>query len=314
MVYKIEKKTFDELISSSHFTNEGDFWEKKYWIHLKERFTNCEEFWRYFIIPLTKRIEIQDKNERERIRFREGIHSTLQDIAALHYSLFLNLAYSYNHLLNNRISAFEDFYIHLASTCDLSEEFILRIYINILRWGGKKSEVLEELSKDRFLCMASEWYDKYYLKVYENYLNKGKPPPFRLPSRKYVLDEYLGNAEMWREYKRHSQLIREYRNVIVHSAQIGRYIHRGIRHLVPKKEKIQQYKTWAKIREATKNIDIINSDFISMREQMVSDIIQLELLLNGLWGKVISDMKHLFLHNHNMLIDYNIDFTSASEK
>lgn len=315
MVYKITLDKIEEIISKTIFANEGDKYERIYWIFFKKRFPNCETFWRYFVVPLTKRIELETKDPSERIRPREGISEDVKDIASFHYSMFLNLIYSYDHLLNFRLSSFEDFYIHLVSACDLAEEFLLKTYLLILECTDQKSEILQELKKEDFLKLAEKWYDENYSKVYENYLKKGKVKPIRLPNRGNVLDEYFKKDsedwKNWKEYKRHTQKIREYRNIIVHDVKIGRIISLGGIPLVPKKEKIQNYKKWSYVFAVQKDVQKLKSDFINMIEQMILDIGQLEVILNKLWARPIKDLKKLFFDDKNKILlkKYNIDLT-----
>lgn len=311
MKYKISLSKIDDIISKTHFANDGDSYERLYWTFFKERFPNCETFWRYFVVPLTKRIEVEIKDPNERIRSREGISEDIKDIASFHYSMFLNLIYSYDHLQNFRLSSFEDFYTHLASACDLAEEFLLKAYLLILECTDQKSEILQELKKEDFLKISERWYDDNYSKVYEDYLKKGKSATIKLPSRKNVLDEYFEDQEDWREYQRYSQKIREYRNIIVHDIQIGKIITIGGIPLVPKKEKIQDYKKWSYVFVAQQDIQKLKNDFINMKEQMILDIGNLEIILNKLWNKPIKDLRNLFFKDKNeiLLEKYNIDLT-----
>ena len=140
-------------------------------------------------------------------------------------------------------------------------------------------------------------------------MNKGKSPPLKLPGRENVLDEYFGNGNEWKKYKRFSQSIREYRNAIVHNVQIGRIISQGNVPLVPKKEKIQKYKMFWDVISSAGNIQKLRKDFISMKEQMVLDIGQLEIILNDLWEKPIKDLDRMIFGERNSTIlgFYNLD-------
>lgn len=312
MVYKIASRKLRDMISKTYFANDGDSYERVYWTFLKERFPNCETFWRYFVVPSTKRIEAEFSASNKRIHPREGISEDIIDITSFHYSMFMNLIYSYEHLnkFESMLSSFEDFYIHLGSACDLAEEFLLKTYLLILECRGQRSEILQELKKEDFLKLAEKWYDDKYSKVYENYLKKGKPSPMKLPSRQNVLDEYFQDSADWKEYKSHTQKIREYRNVIVHDVQIGMITPidaGGV--LVPKKEKIQDYKKWSYVFAAKRDAEKLRDDFIDMKEQMILDIRTLEIILNKLWVKPINDLKKLFFDekNETLLGKYNID-------
>ena len=134
MAYEISLSRIENIVSNTYFANDGDSYEKKYWPFFKERFPNCETFWRYFVVPSTKRIELEvsEPNER-RIDHREGISEDIQDITSFHYSMFINLIYCYDHLEKFGLSSFEDFYLHLGSACDLAEDFLLKTYLLIQR-------------------------------------------------------------------------------------------------------------------------------------------------------------------------------------
>jgi len=309
MIHLTSIREIKKVISNIHFANEGDQYEKKYWLLLKERFPNCEIFWRNFIVPLTKRILPPSQvNNEDRIRFREGISEHLKKIASFHYTVFLNLVFSYDHLMNFGLSSFEDFYIHLVSACDLAEEFLLKTYLLILECTDRQSKILQKLKKEDFLKLAGDWYDKNYSQLYDKYLSKGKSPPIGIPNRKNILDEYFKSESNWSDYKKFSQQLREYRNVIVHNVQIGRIINYENIQLVPKKEKIQNYKMFWEVFSAARNVKKLKEDFINMREEMVMDIGKLEIFLNKLWEKPIKSFEKLLFQekNEKLLRFYNI--------
>lgn len=230
-------------------------------------------------------------------------------MASSHYSMFVNLIYSYDHLRDWRLSSFEDFYVHLVAACDLAEGFLLKVYLLILECTNQQGQILQLLTREQFLDLARKWYDKNYSKVYQNYLKKGKPgPPIKLPSRGNVLDEYFGRSPDWKAYVRETQSLREYRNVIVHDVKIGQGMAPGSA-LVPRKERIQSYRTWPAVFAALKDPNK-RKDFIDMKEQMRLDIGQLEVNLNKLWNRVINDLSKLLFDDHNeaLLRKCNISF------
>lgn len=173
-----------KIISKTFFCNDGDQFEQEWWPFFNERFPNCENFWRHFIVPSTNRI-VQDSTDR--ISARDNVSDDIISITLFHYSMFMNLVYAYNHLLNFTLSSFDNFYTHLASTCDLAEEFLLKVYLLIIECQNQKSDMLQKLSKKDFLSLCNKWYDDNYPKVYENYLQKGKFTSIAVPNRKNVL-------------------------------------------------------------------------------------------------------------------------------
>lgn len=294
-----------KIISKTFFCNDGDQFEQEWWPFFNERFPNCENFWRQFIVPSTNRI-VQDSTDR--ISARNNVSDDIISISLFHYSMFMNLVYAYNHLLNFTLSSFNNFYTHLSSACDLAEEFLLKSYLLIIECQNQQSNILQKLNKKDFLSLCDKWYDNNYPKVYEHYLQKGKFSPIKIPRGKNVLDEYFKDSKDWKEYKKFGQKIREYRNVIVHNVQIGRILTRGNVILVPKKEKIHNYKKLSNVFAARQDVKKLKSDFINMKEQFVLDIGTLEVILNKLWKKPIEDLNRLLFKCKNPILlgKYNI--------
>jgi hypothetical protein len=293
-----------KITSKTSFCNDGDQYEQEWWPFFKERFPNCENFWRQFVVPSTNRIV---QGSTDRISHRSNVSDDIINITLFHYSMFMNLVYAYNHLLNFTLSSFDDFYTHIASACDLAEEFLLKVYLLVIECQNQKSNILQNLSKKDFLGLCDKWYDDKYPKVYENYLEKGKFASIKIPNRKNVLDEYFNDSKDWKKYKKFVQKIREYRNVIIHNVQIGRILIRGNVILVPKKEKIHDYRKLYSVFAAKQNVKKLKSDFINMKEQIILDIGTLEVILNKLWKKPIEDLKRLFKDKNPILLGkYNI--------
>jgi len=303
MRYKISLKKLQTIISKTCFENEGTPYEKSCWLHLKNRFLNCEEFWKYFIVPQTKRIDPTVQDSYERIGFRAGIHEEIVGITSFHYSTFVNSTYAHECLQGSRPSSFMDFYVHLTSACDLAEKFLIQIYLLTFKCRNQKSEILEQLPKERFLAMAEKWYDKNYSKIYDYYLKKGRVFSLRLPTRTHVLDEYFEEEpDAWKQYKQLSQKIREYRNAMLHDVQIMGVLNSDNVLLVPKKEKIHHYQRWHANNKVRQHLEKYKDDFIEPRGQMASDSEHIESLLNDLWRKPIEDMKKLFFEEKNKLL------------
>ena len=326
MGYKITLNELKDIISQKSFANDGDDFEKAHWEPLRDRFPNCEDFWRHFIVPFTKRIgydniipeadytsesEFQNRAFSERIHPREGISQDIQDIASLHYSLFVHLVYSHEHLQNFGLYSFEDFYIHLVSASDLAEGFLLRIYLLTLECRGQQKKFLQKLDKEGFLKSAESWFCHGYSKACEDFIQEGKPVQKTFHRRTGVLDEYFAGFEDWKRYKSHVQKIREYRNVITHYVKIAQILSNEGAILVPKKERIQDYKRWSCVFEARRSEQKLGNDFVDMKKQMESDISGGESGLNELWTKPIGDLMQLFFHNKNKIVlwrtKYNID-------
>lgn len=314
MAYRIPLETLIIIVSNTTFENDGDSNEKQYWSFLKKRFPNAEELWRSILVPITKRIELETKDPVERIRTREGVSEDLKDSATYQYSMFLNLAYAHVHLQTFGPSSFENFYMHLATACDLAERFLTNTYTIILECTEKESEAMQRLTEEHFCQVAKSWY-KDYQKMYDGSYNKSEIRPFNLGVRGKMLKEWFGNSNEWKKYRQHSNALRTYRNIITHGIKIASFAYSGDVVFVPKKEKIQTYKKWEAVFEASFNVQKLRGDFINARHQMKLDIELLEDILNELWLTPLKKLKGLLFDEKNrfLLGKYSIDFTSPPE-
>jgi len=283
-----------EAIKKTYYANDGDYYEKSYWPLLKDRFPNCEDYWRHFVVPITRRMEANVTDQRKRTLPREHVSEDILDLASLHYSMFMHLVCGYDHVMNPRLSSFEDFYTHLAAACDLAEDFLLKAYLLVIECTGGRAGVSQLAKREDSQRLAEDQH--------ENPPEKGGPTPMALPGRQGVLDEYFGSSDDWREYKLHARKIRDYRDAIVRNIQIGRVIVAGDIVLVPRKEHIQDYRKWPSVFAAAEDPNRLQSHFIDMKEQMIQDTETLEVMLNKLWHRPISDMKRLFFDDKNAVI------------
>jgi hypothetical protein len=75
------------------------------------------------------------------------------------------------------------------------------------------------------------------------------------------------------------------------------------------KKKINVYKRWEAVLQASKDWQTLESGFVNARHQMKLDIELFEDILNKLWLKPLEALKRLFLEENNrvLLYEYNID-------
>lgn len=289
---KVRKKILDDLLRSASFQNNGDDYERKFGGLVVQSFPNCELFWKLFVVPFTERVSDYPNGLVFNIRPRHGVDPELENIANINYTTFLNLVYAHNHLNVDIISSLEDFYSHLGSVCDLAESFLEKWFFLLNRCRGVESEILQQLSRNDFLNIAGDWYDKNYPTLYEHYFSIGRSLPIHIPSRKNIIKElfakYLGNDELRKSYLRFSQSIREFRNVVVHDVQIGKLIINGEIH-IPKPRLIKKYMTWREVFSAIDKPEVIAQDFQLKRIQMELDLNELEHILNSIWDLIISE-------------------------
>lgn len=299
---KVTPNVLDNLLRQASFQFNGDSYEKNFGGLVVQRFPNCELFWKLFVVPLTERISDYPNALTDQIRPRQGVDPQLEDIANTNYTTFLNLVYAHIHLQTDMLSSLEDFYAHLGSTCDLVETFLERWFFLLIKCRGEKCKTLQQLSRDDFIQMAGEWYDNAYLNLYEHYLSKGKSIPINIPSRKNVIKElfikYLNNDNLRKQYIEFSQSIRQFRNVVIHDVQVGRLVDNSGNIYIPRPKAISNYKTWRQVFGVAGNMKTINCDFRPKKQQMESDIIELESILNEIWNLVIQEFVSEFNSNN----------------
>ena len=309
MTLQITSNSLRELTETFSYRTIGDIHEIDYGHLVTDKFSNSELFWKNFITPITKRVESLVLNPNEKIKPRENISLDLQELASFHYSVFLNLVYAELCLTNKHFSFFENFYAHLGSVCDLTEEFLTQLYFISLECEEKETTVLQKLSKIKFIDIAKEWYDKYYESTYQHYLSKGKTAPIKLISRANILDEYFNKSKEWKDYCKTALELRTYRNVVVHNTQIASIIdpHTGLVY-VPKRTKISKYKKWHQVFSVTP--ERFPHDFIERETQMRQDINELKEKLQLIWTKPLQHFDKLFYldKNKKLITKFDIVF------
>jgi hypothetical protein len=306
MTLKTDITSIKSITNGFSFKSNGDSLEIDYGHLVTDFFSNSEIFWQLFITPMTNRIETSIANHNVQIQARLNISTDIVDLSAIHYSVFLNLVYASKCLTTKHLSCFENFYTHLGSVCDLVEEFITRLYFVTLECEEKETEVLQKLSKTKYLKLAGDWYDNHYSNAFTHYLSKGKTAPFKILGRSNILNEYFGNEKAYKDYVKLALQIRTYRNVIVHNTKIGSHITKyGI--FVPKKSRIGDYKKWHQV--FTVKEDKFQRDFIERDFQMTQDLADLKTSLNNLWIKPIQHFDRLMYSDKNpiLLQKYNIE-------
>lgn len=289
---KLTLKRLEKFLEKAAFDTSGDRYEQEFSHYVQKSFPNCEVFWRFFVVPLTRRMRrypVSIYNERDSIRFRQGVRSELIDIASSHYSIFMNLVYAHLHLEEWELCSLEDVYVHLASACDLAERVLEDWYLILLECKGERSHSLQTMSREEFLGVAGDWYDENYGDLYDHYLARGKSPPLRLPSRAHLIKEYLRNAEARKVYARRSQLVREFRNVIVHDVKLGRIVNRKGTYLIPKPAVIQDYRSWEQVYAVVGTDAVVRGEFVKPRAQAERDIVSIENAIDSLWELLIQD-------------------------
>lgn len=294
------------------FSSDGDSFERKYWPVFEEKFANLERFWRVSVVPTSRRIEC-DTRDAARHNRRAGVDDDVWQVAYSHYSAFIHCVHAYECLCAaSEERSFVEFYAHLGSVCDLVEDFLIRVHLLALECRDKKSDLLQKLSREEFLQRAGDLYDRSYDQLYEHYLAKGKGLPLKLPSRTSMVAEYLGKkSPEWRLYRDFSGGLRPYRNFVVHDVALGKISRSQSSPLVPKRERLGQYKKLTEVFDAAQDAERVANDFIPAEDQMALDFTELQSTLNAVWERPIDDFNSLLYQERNpiLLKKYGIEPT-----
>jgi hypothetical protein len=311
---KVNTNSFLQYLEQITLKDLGDSIEVRLGDHVTKLFPNYEIYWKNLVVPVTKRVEGYPESILFDVGIREGINEQVEDIISASYTCFIHLVYAHMNYEFQEMGYLESIYTHLGSAYDLAETFLEKNYLLLLDCSDIKSEILDSLTKEDFIKMADEWYEKNYKEFYDYYLSKGKAREIRLPARKNILKEFvedkIGDHLLWKEYNEVSNSIRKMRNAIVHDVRLGSIIINGTL-VMPKPSIIQNYRTWRSIRavlnekDKGKVIDVLNRDFAQYPEQAKIDIDKTEVLMDKLWGKIFALMcDELFEKKNPKLLAY----------
>lgn len=244
----------------------GDKYEKLGWpIFGKAKFPNYETFWASFVVPLT--------NRPDNIHFKKSSDIKERELAGIHYSIYYYF-YKIYEALKNEIDedAFDLSLIRLSNICDLTEEFLYKLFS------------YKEIFDSKFVNdMSRETRDQTgELDVYEKLFERSSVSGVVI-NRLDVLSKKI-NLD---SYRKSSEDIRRYRNIIAHS-----WLSFQLNGMVPKLENVKKYKDWLLIT------DIIKSDNEKKKEELltqytktneqVSELTEsLIANLNSIWAEII---------------------------
>jgi hypothetical protein len=256
---------------------------------------------------MTTRIEFPP-NDPRRYQRRDNIANDLWDISYINYSVFMNLVGAYQHLAQPVMLSVGNFYTHLASACDLAEEFLLRVCIMIAHCRGDAVPELDPDTKEQFLAKAGTWYEEHYTRNYRHYHQRGRDMLVRIGPREGIICRYVGRTDAaWTQYARFSGPIRAFRNRVVHDVQLGT-IRVGSINLMPRPERVGQYARIDQLQAALSDPVVLKRDFAVREEQMFSDFRVFQQRLNELWQKPADDLRTLLYdeRNNEFLRKYDI--------
>lgn len=275
------------------FAGNGDIFEQSKHLFANNSCPNIEEFWQQFVVPLTNRME--SNSSRSGVRFRDGLDPLLEYICSANYSLFVHLVSASDASADWNPLSLDTVFTRLASACDVFEALSIKFHILISECSGVPSKVVEGMSIDEFVEAAKEfWHDKYpTLKKY--YVDIGsKVPQLFIPTGESILKEFFAKAPSRKEYIRTAQLIRSFRNAIVHDVRVGTLKGDANWPLAPKPEKVSDYRQWSQVERVAGNSDLIGKDFCDVRELCNEYITRLTNAINNLYEYIVKRFKEEF--------------------
>lgn len=276
---------------------DGDYWEKKWWPYLKDRFPNYEKFWQAFIAePLT--------NRSQDIRIRKGIHEVLEALAMAHYSVFHHLGNTHwlvelnqniqktNSETNRQPTLHSECFFHLSSATEMLERLIFEIWRAAIEVDLLPR--LDPISEDSITEQLQETVDgNGYAKRFEKYLITGQSVNHTFHSIRDAqesLSKLVQDPEEWeKSWKQFIKItdgrIRAYRNVLAHNPILGSKESEGMKR-TPKPDKLSKYRLWSSVF-----YNLNEEDFLAIDEFMEEQLNMLESALNEIWGYLISIME-----------------------
>jgi hypothetical protein len=330
-----------ELLEQASFQTNGDIYEQAFGNLITAQFPNCERFWKLFIIPFTERMSGYPESLSTNIGARNLQTTELEELSASHYSVFIHLGYAHSHLSNylstkemiadaakqghvaiNLMPSIENFYVHLGTICDLTEQFLEQCYFILLRCNGEVPFLLKKMQESDFMEMMHEWYDRHYSAAYEYYLSKGRGYPINFPDKRgaYIPEEfvakYLNSVDTWENYKKFSKAIREFRNIIAHNVFFGRGMASDGEIFIPRPEKASQFKKWHAIKPILQDRDKASEVLVAASQQLDNDLTNLKTILNQLWEPVIQAFSAEFYSSEKNVLRsiYELEFVSSNEE
>jgi hypothetical protein len=260
----------------------GDKTERNGWpLFAQAKFPNYELFWSHFVVPRTDR--------PLNIHLSSNTSSQEGEIASIHYSIFSSFYVVYAWLASvdgspeKEEQSFEYSCMKLSNICDLVEELLFKILI--LRgevsenypWIqgavtiGAKEKKIGEIEK---LSAGVVFKDLKY----------SGTSSIRIANRAALLAKKFS----LKSYSTHSQDIRNYRNIIVHSWQSFK-----INGKVPNIAYVKKYQDWVAVTEIIKSKDdvkktkMVRDEFVPMRTLIQQQTDKLIHVVNELWNEAI---------------------------
>ena len=94
MTLHTDINTIRTLTNGFTYKTDGDLHELRSGDLVTDLFPNSELFWKFFVTPITNRVDSSITNDNIKIRTRTNISTDVVDLSIIHYSVFLNLVYA----------------------------------------------------------------------------------------------------------------------------------------------------------------------------------------------------------------------------
>lgn len=267
----------------------------------EDKFKNLEEFWKLFIVPMTRRILKEPSADH-----REDVDDKIKKIGVTTFSILYHVYYSKIYLdsfLNPPPSSlyFQYFYIHASTACDLIKGLVYRVIslVNFLN-----DEKIKDTFTRKDICKFGNWFNEY---VRNNKCKRlEKDPELKVFSLFF-------DSEIYKDLSDFHDLINEYRNVIVHSVFVT-FVYDNGRYIFPIKKALKNYiiKLHAQY-EIDRLTEVVKArDFEVIEKIMTDDFNDLHSKIENILEKLTNSLKKaMFFDKDQEILDlYNIRITN----
>lgn len=243
---------------------------------LGEKFSRYADFWAWYVLP--------NRSKTDPSKFRDDFPQELEALCNHHYGVWYQLVIAYRQLekLDDELIDISDPLFHLGTAIDLIE----RTFLLAFRITGRIAEkdLSPPLTEETYREKAERFWTEEYSSRYADFLKKEKPVNLSLHSIGEVLETCMsGNAE-FNAFKRATNAIRQYRNLLIHNLPPLKKKEGDIVH-IPKPIHLHKY---ADARWSSQNTDSISNHY-------------------GPAGEIIRDLADTLVHAANDLWNVLLD-------
>lgn len=301
-------KTSKNILEKFNYENDGNQFEKENWHILKNKFPNLEIFWKYFIVPITNRIDPSiEKFDHCWPSHRVSVDNNIRKIGIEYYSIFYHLIFSQYYLnKDDKPPSIFNFFIHLSIVCDLFLSFLFRL-IHLI---GNKINI-PIFNESKYFKNAKDYYKKYLDKpnnLIDYFIRKD-----RLPKVKYTLSliqlvkKIIIDIE-FTDFEKNAQLIKNYRNIFLHGYLLLPVVRKG-KKMIFNIDKLKLKDKELLLHCSSERDKLGDEYFIELNKLINECSIKILGNLNKILGELIIKMdKLIFIDKKQLILNlYNID-------